>query len=61
MPVGVYALDTRIQLVRRARHSLDLQYYLIQNDDTGRLLLRKGAKGMQGGERGRGPSDASGQ
>ena len=41
MPVGVYALDTRIQLARRARHSLDLQYYLIQNDDTGRLLLRQ--------------------
>jgi putative cardiolipin synthase len=40
MPVGVYALDTRIQLARRAKHSLDLQYYLIQNDDTGRLLLR---------------------
>src|SRR5205823_6878563 len=41
MPVGVYALDARIQLARRARHSLDLQYYLIQNDDTGRLLLRQ--------------------
>ncbi|TMH60531.1 MAG: phospholipase D family protein [Betaproteobacteria bacterium] len=41
MPVGVYALDTRIQLARRAKHSLDLQYYLIQNDDTGRLLLRQ--------------------
>ncbi|OLC65875.1 MAG: phospholipase [Betaproteobacteria bacterium 13_1_40CM_4_64_4] len=40
MPVGVYALDTRIQLARRAKHSLDLQYYLIQNDATGRLLLR---------------------
>jgi len=40
MPIGVYALDTRIQLARRAKHSLDLQYYLIQNDATGRLLLR---------------------
>src|SRR2546430_4165621 len=40
MPIGVYALDTRIQLARRARDSLDLQYYLIQNDATGRLLLR---------------------
>src|SRR5438093_13730863 len=40
VPIGVYALDTRIQLARRARHSLDRQYYLIQNDATGRLLLR---------------------
>src|SRR5258708_21467484 len=40
MPLGVYSLDARIQLARRARHSLDIQYYLIQNDDTGRLLLR---------------------
>jgi cardiolipin synthase C len=40
MPLGVYSLDARIQLARRARYSLDLQYYLIQNDRTGRLLMR---------------------
>ncbi len=40
MPLGVYALDTRVQLARRAKHSLDLQYYYIGNDSTGRLLLR---------------------
>jgi putative cardiolipin synthase len=40
MPLGVYALDARVQLARRARHSLDLQYYQINNDKTGRLLLR---------------------
>jgi cardiolipin synthase C len=40
MPLGVYSLDTRIQLAQRAKYSLDLQYYLIQNDGTGRLLLR---------------------
>src|SRR5437868_10637402 len=40
MPLGSYALDTRVQLARRARHSLDVQYYLIQNDMTGRLLMR---------------------
>jgi putative cardiolipin synthase len=40
MPLGSYSLDARIQLARRATRSLDLQYYLIQNDDTGRLLLR---------------------
>ncbi len=40
MPVGFYSLDARIQLARRAVHSLDVQYYLIQNDRTGRLLMR---------------------
>jgi cardiolipin synthase C len=40
MPLGVYSLDARIQLARKARHSLDVQYYLIQNDRTGRLLMR---------------------
>ena len=40
MPLGVYSLDARIQLARRARYSLDVQYYLIQNDRTGRLLMR---------------------
>lgn len=40
MPLGSYSLDTRVELARRARHSLDLQYYLLANDDTGRLLLR---------------------
>jgi putative cardiolipin synthase len=40
MPLGAYSLDARIQLVKRARYSLDVQYYLIQNDMTGRLLLR---------------------
>ncbi|MEO8136557.1 MAG: phospholipase D family protein, partial [Betaproteobacteria bacterium] len=40
MPEGFYSLDARIQLARRARHTLDVQYYLIQNDRTGHLLLR---------------------
>jgi cardiolipin synthase C len=40
MPVGFYSLDARIELTRRARESLDVQYYLIQNDRTGRLLMR---------------------
>jgi len=40
MPVGFYSLDARVELVRRARDSLDVQYYLIQNDRTGRLLMR---------------------
>jgi cardiolipin synthase C len=40
MPLGAYALDTRVQLAQRARYSLDVQYYQIANDHTGRLLLR---------------------
>jgi putative cardiolipin synthase len=40
MAGAFYALDARIELVRRARDSLDVQYYLIQNDRSGRLLMR---------------------
>ncbi len=40
MPHAAYSLDARIELTRRAKYSLDIQYYLIQNDRTGRLLLR---------------------
>jgi len=40
MPHAAYSLDARIELMRRAEHSLDIQYYLIANDLTGRMLLR---------------------
>jgi putative cardiolipin synthase len=40
MPLGLYALDARIELIRRARYSLDVQYYLIQDDRSGRLFMR---------------------
>ncbi|MEP6826260.1 MAG: phospholipase D-like domain-containing protein, partial [Ramlibacter sp.] len=40
MPLGVYSLDARLQLAQRARHSLVVQYYQLENDATGRLLLR---------------------
>jgi putative cardiolipin synthase len=40
MPLGFYSLDARIQLARKARYSLDVQYYLISDDRTGRLLMR---------------------
>ena len=40
MPLGVYSLDARIELAKRAQRSLDVQYYVIENDGTGRLLLR---------------------
>jgi len=40
MPLGVYSLDARIELTRRAQRSLDVQYYVLENDGTGRLLMR---------------------
>ena len=40
LPVGAFAIDTRLALIRRAERSIDVQYYLIQNDETGRFLLR---------------------
>ena len=40
MPLGKFSLDTRIQLARRAEVSLDVQYYHLENDETGRWLLR---------------------
>jgi len=36
MPIGFSSLDARVELARRAVHSLDVQYYLIANDRTGR-------------------------
>ena len=40
MPSGDFALGTRLELARRAERSLDVQYYHIENDDTGRYFLR---------------------
>lgn len=40
LPLGVYSLDARIQLAQRARQSLVVQYYQLENDATGRLLLQ---------------------
>ena len=39
LPLGAYSLDTRLQLAQRAATSLDVQYYQLENDSTGRLLL----------------------
>ncbi|MEW6704144.1 MAG: phospholipase D family protein [Pseudomonadota bacterium] len=36
-----YALDARLAMIRHARRSVDLQYYLIGNDTIGRLILRE--------------------
>lgn len=40
MPGGDFALHTRLELVRRAERSLDVQYYQIVGDATGRYFLR---------------------
>ena len=40
LPLGSYSLDARLDLVARAERSLDLQYYVLENDRTGRALLR---------------------
>jgi len=36
-----FALDARLELMRRAKSSLDIQTYQLGNDKTGRLLLRE--------------------
>ena len=41
MPSGGFALNARLELARRAERSLDLQYYQIENDETGRFVLRE--------------------
>ncbi|MEO7852050.1 MAG: phospholipase D family protein, partial [Rubrivivax sp.] len=40
MPTGQFALQARLELVQRAERTLDVQYYQIHNDRTGRYLLR---------------------
>ncbi|CAN5375656.1 phospholipase D family protein [soil metagenome] len=37
---GSFALDARLSMIENARTSLDLQYYLIADDSTGRPILR---------------------
>jgi phosphatidylserine/phosphatidylglycerophosphate/cardiolipin synthase-like enzyme len=40
IPQGAYAIDARMTLMAQATTSLDLQYYLIGNDETGHEILR---------------------
>ena len=35
-----YSMDARLTLIRHAKKSLDIQYYLLANDSTGRAFLR---------------------
>ena len=41
MPTPEFALNARLELAQRAQRSLDLQYYDIHGDSTGRYLLRQ--------------------
>src|SRR5688572_13232131 len=41
LPQAPFALDARVELMRRAQHSLDVQYYLVGQDQVGHLLLRE--------------------
>lgn len=40
MPLGSFSLHTRVELARRAQVSLDVQYYHVAPDESGRWLLR---------------------
>jgi len=40
LPLGAYSLDTRLQLAQRATSTLDVQYYVLEDDPTGRLLMK---------------------
>jgi putative cardiolipin synthase len=51
LPEGEFAFDARTALARHAERSLDVQYYLIQNDPIGRRLLRELRDAAQRGVR----------
>ncbi|WP_454902116.1 phospholipase D-like domain-containing protein [Variovorax gossypii] len=38
---AAFALDARVALIRHAERTIDMQYYLIRNDDVGLMLLRE--------------------
>ena len=41
LPTGGYAFNTRVALARRARHTIDAQYYIVEDDETGRAILKE--------------------
>jgi len=51
LPFSRFSLDARITLARHAVRSLDVQYYLLQNDSIGRALLRELRDAAQRGVR----------
>ena len=51
LPLGLFSLEARLQLAQRARHSLDVQYYVIEDDSSGHLFLRQIRNAAQRGVR----------
>jgi putative cardiolipin synthase len=51
LPEGATAFNARVALARRAEKTLDVQYYLIQNDDVGQQFLRELRDAAQRGVR----------
>jgi putative cardiolipin synthase len=51
LPISSFSMDARLSLARHAQQSLDLQYYLLQNDVTGHKLLRAVRDAAQRGVR----------
>jgi putative cardiolipin synthase len=49
--LGLASMDTRLVMLRGARRSLDLQYYHLHDDATGRLVLRELRNAAQRGVR----------
>ncbi len=41
LPVASGDYEARVQMIRKAQHTLDLQYYLFQADDTGKFMMRE--------------------
>lgn len=39
LPLGLFSFDARVELIRRAQRSLDVQYYVLDDDATGHRLL----------------------
>jgi len=40
LPQSAFSMDARLSLVRAAQRTVDVQYYLLQNDVTGHTLIR---------------------
>jgi cardiolipin synthase C len=40
LPLSAFSMDARLTLIRAAQRTLDVQYYLLQNDVTGHTLTR---------------------
>ena len=51
LPVSSGDYEARVQMIRQAQHTLDLQYYLFQADDTGKFMMRELRKAAERGVR----------